>query len=56
MRRASPVWKAMLFGPWQELKPAHGDWIADLPEDKPWSFKIVFAMFPHDNWHHGDDI
>lgn len=44
LRRASPVWKAMLFGPWQEAKPAHGDWIVDFPEDKPWSFRVVLAM------------
>jgi hypothetical protein len=25
----------MLFGPWAESKPAHGDWIVELPEDEP---------------------
>jgi hypothetical protein len=44
MRRASPVWKTMLFGPWQEAKPAHGDWTVDLPEDKPYPFKVLLAI------------
>lgn len=44
MRRASPVWKTMLFGPWQEAKPAHGDWVVNFPEDKPWPLRVVLAM------------
>ena len=35
MRRASPVWKKMLFGGFQESKPAEGDWVVALPDDKP---------------------
>ena len=37
MRRASPVWEAMLFGGWSESKPApdcNQPWIVHLPEDK----------------------
>ncbi|MBE3048682.1 hypothetical protein IMZ48_40525 [Candidatus Bathyarchaeota archaeon] len=35
MRRASPVWKRMLFGGFQESKPAEGDWVVALPDDEP---------------------
>ncbi|KAK3307391.1 uncharacterized protein B0T15DRAFT_530089 [Chaetomium strumarium] len=45
MRRASPVWKSMLFGPWKEAKPAQGDWIVDLPEDKPWPLAMAHGIF-----------
>ncbi|AEO63655.1 uncharacterized protein THITE_2015701, partial [Thermothielavioides terrestris NRRL 8126] len=44
MRRASPVWKAMLFGPWKESKPAEGDWVADLPEDDPWPILVILRI------------
>jgi hypothetical protein len=44
MRRASPVWKTMLFGPWKEAKPLQGSWIVDLPEDKPWPMGIILAI------------
>lgn len=35
MRRASPVWKTMLFGGFQESKPAEGQWVVALPADNP---------------------
>jgi hypothetical protein len=44
MRRASPVWKNMLFGPWKEAKPAQGDWIVELPEDKPSTIKTLLSI------------
>ncbi|KAK3304876.1 uncharacterized protein B0T15DRAFT_254947 [Chaetomium strumarium] len=44
MRRASPVWKSMLFGPWNESKPAHGDWVVSLPEDKTWATRILLSI------------
>lgn len=34
LRRQSPVWKTMLYGPWSESKPTNGDdWVVQLPED-----------------------
>ncbi|KAK4033621.1 hypothetical protein C8A01DRAFT_19460 [Parachaetomium inaequale] len=44
MRRASPVWKNMLFGPWKEAKPAQGDWVVDLPEDKPSTIETILSI------------
>jgi len=44
LRRTSTVWKSMLFGPWTETKPAQGDWIVELPEDKPWPTEILLAI------------
>jgi hypothetical protein len=44
MRRASPVWKKMLFGPWKESKPSDGAWFVDLPDDKPWPVQILLAI------------
>lgn len=35
MRRASPVWKKMLYGSFKEIKPAQGPWIVSLPDDEP---------------------
>ncbi|TEA21334.1 hypothetical protein C8034_v007787 [Colletotrichum sidae] len=35
MARISPVFKAMLYGPYVERKPPTGDWVVKLPEDKP---------------------
>ncbi|TDZ67513.1 hypothetical protein CTRI78_v002771 [Colletotrichum trifolii] len=50
LRRSSPVWKSMLFGPWKESKPASGTWSVDLPEDDPDALEvllnIVHANFP----------
>ena len=45
LRRASAVWKSMLFGPWVEAKPAEGDWTVNLPEDNPESFNVLLAIF-----------
>lgn len=34
LRRQSPVWKQMLFGPWKEAKPTDGSaWIVEFPDD-----------------------
>ncbi|KAL2171513.1 hypothetical protein VTG60DRAFT_2681 [Thermothelomyces hinnuleus] len=44
MRRASPIWKAMLFGPWKEAKPTEGNWRVDLPDDNPWPTSILLAI------------
>jgi hypothetical protein len=44
LRRASPVWKVMLFGPFAEAKPAEGDWVVELPEDNPETLKILLGL------------
>jgi len=44
LRRASPVWKFMLFGPFTEAKPAVGDWVVELPEDDPETLKILLGL------------
>jgi hypothetical protein len=44
MRRSSPVWKSMLFGPWTEAKPTQGDWIVELPEDSAEVLKILLSI------------
>lgn len=44
MRRSSPVWKSMLFGPWTEAKPAQGDWIVELPEDSAEILNILLSI------------
>lgn len=44
MRRASAVWKTMLFGPWKEAKPTEGRWIVHLPEDQPWPLRILLEI------------
>lgn len=44
LRRASKVWKSMLFGKWSEAKPAQGDWIVELPEDQPRETEILLAI------------
>ncbi|KAL2177800.1 uncharacterized protein P884DRAFT_243128 [Thermothelomyces heterothallicus CBS 202.75] len=44
MRRASPIWKVMLFGPWKEAKPTEGNWCVDLPDDNPWPTGILLAI------------
>lgn len=50
--RQSPVWKAMLFGPWSESKPSSNNgekWIVQLPEDptRPMSFilRMIHGRF-----------
>ncbi|KAL2165040.1 hypothetical protein VTH06DRAFT_336 [Thermothelomyces fergusii] len=44
MRRASPVWKAMLSGLWKEARPVDGLWRVDLPADDPWPTGILLAI------------
>ncbi|KAK4032528.1 hypothetical protein C8A01DRAFT_41027 [Parachaetomium inaequale] len=46
LRRASPVFKAMLFGPWAESKPtgAGEQWVVSLPEDPPAALEIVLDI------------
>ncbi|KAI0468778.1 hypothetical protein F4859DRAFT_203057 [Xylaria cf. heliscus] len=48
LARASPVFERMLYGNFAERKPIKPDedWIVDLPEDKPSSFKL-FATISH---------
>ncbi|KAK4193214.1 hypothetical protein QBC35DRAFT_468892 [Podospora australis] len=52
MRRASPVWKAMLFGPWVEAKPKNGDpWSVKLPDDDPEALGVLLAIVHGQNQH-----
>lgn len=44
MRRTSLVWEKMLFGPWKESKPSNGDWIVNLPGDKPWPTGLLLRI------------
>jgi hypothetical protein len=44
MHRTSPVWKAMLFGPWAEAKPVVGEWSIEMPEDKSAALAILLAI------------
>ncbi|KAK3955848.1 hypothetical protein QBC32DRAFT_367509 [Pseudoneurospora amorphoporcata] len=46
LRRNSPVWKAMLFGPsWMESKPADGEnWVVELPEDPAYPMEIILDI------------
>ncbi|KAK3488019.1 uncharacterized protein B0T23DRAFT_407201 [Neurospora hispaniola] len=45
LRRHSPVWKAMLFGPWKESKPADdSEWAVEFPEDLAYEFQIVLNI------------
>ncbi|KAL2121371.1 hypothetical protein VTJ04DRAFT_5398 [Mycothermus thermophilus] len=44
LRRASPTFKAMLFGPWKEAKPATGPWCVDLPDDSPEALEILLPV------------
>jgi len=47
LRRASPVWKAMLFGPWTESKQSTSEgkeWVVSLPEDSPATLRVVLAI------------
>ncbi|KAK4184391.1 hypothetical protein QBC35DRAFT_391772, partial [Podospora australis] len=42
LRRASPVWKSMLYGGWAEGKPTDGSqWVVSLPEDDPRALKVL---------------
>lgn len=45
LRRHSPVWKAMLFGPWKESKPADdSEWAVEFPDDPAYEFQIVLNI------------
>jgi len=46
MRRASPVWKAMLFGGWAESKANNrtSDWVVSLPDDLPDQVLIILNI------------
>lgn len=48
LSRASPVWKAMLYGPWRESRdsnnPAQGEWVVELPDDKPEPMAMVLNI------------
>nr|CAF06009.1 related to nuclear pore protein [Neurospora crassa] len=47
LRRHSPVWKQMLFGPWKESKPANAEsevWIVELPDDPFRPMQIVLDI------------
>ncbi|KAK0667808.1 hypothetical protein QBC41DRAFT_323229 [Cercophora samala] len=45
LRRASPVWKAMLFGPWAESKPMDGSkWVVELPEDDVQALTVMLGI------------
>ncbi|KAK4177139.1 hypothetical protein QBC36DRAFT_372454 [Triangularia setosa] len=45
LRRASPVWKAMLFGPWSESKPKDGSkWLVRLPADDTDALTVVLGI------------
>ncbi|KAK4182051.1 hypothetical protein QBC35DRAFT_510668 [Podospora australis] len=51
LRRHSPVWNAMLFGPWLESKSSatSGHWTVPLPEDKPEAFRLAMNII-HGNF------
>lgn len=34
----------MLFGPWAEAKPDHGDWIVELPVDNSGTLKVLLSI------------
>ncbi|KAF5677127.1 hypothetical protein FCIRC_6854 [Fusarium circinatum] len=45
LARASPVFERMLFGSFMESKPSNGgDWIVELPEDKPKALSIFLHI------------
>ncbi|KAK3400229.1 hypothetical protein B0T20DRAFT_180277 [Sordaria brevicollis] len=45
LRRHSPVWKTMLFGPWKEAKPADGsEWVVELPDDPAFEMRITLYI------------
>ena len=51
LRRASPIFKSMLFGGWLESRPRKrkrdsedDDWIVSLPEDEPWALEPVLYI------------
>lgn len=45
LRRASPVLKAMLFGPWKVSKPSNGTaWVVDLREDSDVALAFILPI------------
>ncbi|KAK0667805.1 hypothetical protein QBC41DRAFT_227650 [Cercophora samala] len=45
LRRGSPVFKKMLFGPWVEAKPPTGErWLVSLPEDNPDALELILQI------------
>ena len=44
LARASPVFKRMLFGGFAESKPAHGEWLVNLPEDMGHIDGLIIVM------------
>ena len=46
MRRASPVWKKMLYGNFKEAKPAQGQWTVSLPDDEPEPMLTILHAVP----------
>lgn len=51
LRRRSPVWKRMLFGPWKERRPTNEDtdWIVELFKDCPQAMQLVLNII-HGNF------
>ncbi|KAK1625482.1 hypothetical protein BDP81DRAFT_328219, partial [Colletotrichum phormii] len=44
LARASPVFRAMLFGGFSESKPEGEAWVVKLPEDRPAPFSILLKI------------
>ncbi|KAK4199184.1 hypothetical protein QBC40DRAFT_228378 [Triangularia verruculosa] len=46
LRRASPFFKSMLFGPWVHSKPSDPDatWVVDLPEDDDGAMEVILNI------------
>ncbi|KAK0706013.1 hypothetical protein B0T26DRAFT_861902, partial [Lasiosphaeria miniovina] len=44
LRRASPVWKKMLFGLWAEAKPKEGQWVVSLPDDPSTALEVILDI------------
>lgn len=42
--RCSPVFKAMLTGPWLESQPTEGKWTIKLPEDSPRGLEVLLNI------------
>ncbi|KAK5658127.1 hypothetical protein OQA88_2683 [Cercophora sp. LCS_1] len=49
MRRASKVWKTMLFGGYEESRPVGREWLVSLPEDKPEPILVILNII-HGNF------
>ncbi|KAK3488020.1 uncharacterized protein B0T23DRAFT_322521 [Neurospora hispaniola] len=45
LRRQSPVWKQMLFGPWKEARPTDGSaWLVEFPDDPADPLHILLSI------------